>query len=69
MCISPIMVMVDKVIDGKECRVPVTVGCGKCIECLNAYSEEWATRIVDEASLYPLNCFVTLTYDNEHCPP
>ncbi len=68
MCVSPIMVMVDKIIDGKECRVPVTVGCGKCIECLNAYSEEWATRIVDEASLYPLNCFVTLTYDNEHCP-
>lgn len=69
MCVSPITIKVDKVIDGVPCRIPVTVGCGKCLECLNSYSEEWATRIVDEASLYPVNSFITLTYDNQHLPP
>ena len=38
------------------------VPCGRCVECLTSYSSEWAMRIMQEASLYEHNCFVTLTY-------
>lgn len=48
--------------------MPVTVACGKCVECLQKYSEEWSFRIMGEASLYRDNCFITLTYNNEHLP-
>lgn len=47
---------------------PVTVSCGNCIECLRKKSIEWAFRILDECSLYKNNCFITLTYNDEHLP-
>lgn len=40
----------------------LTVPCGKCIECLSSYSNEWANRCMLEASLYKQNCMITLTY-------
>ena len=45
-----------------------TVSCGHCFDCLQAKSREWQLRIMHEASQYSDNCFVTLTYDNEHLP-
>lgn len=42
--------------------------CGQCIGCRLEYSRQWAMRCVHEASLYEDNCFITLTYDNEHLP-
>lgn len=48
--------------------MPVRVNCGKCIGCRLDKSREWALRCVHEASLYDYNCFVTLTYDDEHLP-
>lgn len=47
---------------------PVTVPCGKCIGCRLEQSRQWALRCVHEASLYDENCFITLTYDEAHCP-
>ncbi len=47
---------------------PVTVSCGRCISCRLARSRDWALRCVHEAQLHERNCFVTLTYDNEHLP-
>lgn len=44
------------------------VPCGYCDGCRLEHSRQWAIRLVHEASLYPENCFVTLTYDNEHLP-
>lgn len=44
------------------------VPCGKCIGCRLDYSRGWAIRCMHEASLYENNCFVTLTYDDEHLP-
>lgn len=38
------------------------VPCGQCLECLSARSEEWSVRMVQEASLYKENSFITLTY-------
>lgn len=37
--------------------------CGKCIHCRKKRARELATRCVLHASLYPDNCFLTLTYD------
>lgn len=37
--------------------------CGKCIFCRKKKSHELAIRCVLHASLYPQNCFLTLTYD------
>ena len=40
--------------------------CGKCIECRLEYARTWAVRCVHEAKMYQDNCFVTLTYSDEH---
>lgn len=42
--------------------------CGKCIGCVNDYKNQWAVRILLEASLYEKNCFITLTYRDECLP-
>lgn len=47
---------------------PVDVPCGKCVGCRLERSRQWAMRCMHEASLYEDNCFITLTYDDEHLP-
>ena len=42
--------------------------CGQCIGCRLEYSRQWAIRCMHEASLYEDNCFITLTYDQDHLP-
>lgn len=42
--------------------------CGQCMECRLAYSREWAIRISHEAQMHEANCFLTLTYDDDHLP-
>lgn len=49
---------------GSEMQIP----CGQCIGCRLERSRQWAMRCVHEASLYQDNCFITLTYDDEHLP-
>ncbi|AXH74217.1 MAG: replication initiator protein [Microviridae sp.] len=44
------------------------IKCGQCMECRLAYSREWAIRITHEAAMHDRNCFLTLTYDNDHLP-
>lgn len=46
--------------------VPVQVPCGRCIGCRLDRSLSWALRCVHEASLYDENCFITLTFNDEH---
>lgn len=45
-----------------------TVSCGKCIECCERYSNEWANRIMLEAKYHEKNCALTLTYNDENLP-
>jgi hypothetical protein len=45
------------------------VECGVCIGCRLKKSREWAMRCVHEASLYEDNCFITLTFNDEHLKP
>lgn len=46
----------------------VPVPCGHCIGCHLDRSKEWACRCVLESLEYDSNCFITLTYDEVHCP-
>ena len=42
--------------------------CGQCVGCRLERSRQWAMRCVHEASLWPQNAFITLTYADEHLP-
>lgn len=44
------------------------LSCGQCIGCRLEYSRQWAVRSMHEAQLHADNCFITLTYDNDHLP-
>lgn len=48
----------------QDLRIP----CGQCIGCRLERSRQWAMRCIHEASLYEENCFITLTYSEEHLP-
>lgn len=47
---------------------PVSLPCGQCVGCRLERSRQWAIRCQHEASLYKQNCFLTLTFNNEHLP-
>ncbi len=46
----------------------IKLPCGQCIGCRLERSRQWALRCIHESSLYTDNCFITLTYDDEHLP-
>ena len=50
--------------NGREIQLP----CGRCIGCRSSRSKEWAIRCMHEASQHENNCFITLTYDEDHIP-
>lgn len=47
---------------------PLTLPCGQCVGCRLERSRQWAIRCVHEAQLHEENCFLTLTYDDDHIP-
>lgn len=67
MCLFPKKIPDPRYHDG-EVHEPLLVPCGKCLECLQQRSTEWAYRCMAEAKQYDKNCFVTLTYDEVHKP-
>lgn len=42
--------------------------CGKCVGCRLERSRQWAVRCIHEAKQWDANCFITLTYDDQHLP-
>lgn len=67
MCLYPQKVWVGKKGQPKEL---LSVPCGKCIECCQRYSREWAFRCMDELKAADgVGCVITLTYNNESLPP
>ena len=46
--------------------VELMVPCGRCIGCRLDRSLQWAMRCVHEASMHEDNCFITLTFDDDH---
>lgn len=55
MCLTPIRL-------SPNIHGGVLVPCGKCIECLQQKSMEWAFRCMLESMQYDYNCLITLTY-------
>lgn len=50
--------------DGRHMLLP----CGQCVGCRLERSRQWAIRCMHEASMHEENGFLTLTYNEEHCP-
>lgn len=48
---------------------PIELPCGQCIGCRLRRAQDWQLRVMHEASLWPSNCFVTLTYARGQLPP
>lgn len=44
------------------------VPCGQCIGCRMNRAENWAARMMHEASLHDHNAFITLTYSDDNLP-
>lgn len=56
-----------KPIDGhlyKDIQLP----CSQCIGCRLERSRQWAVRCMHESKLYDDNCFITLTFNDDHLP-
>lgn len=54
---------------GKNSYGELWLPCSQCINCRKTYSESWGVRMMHEASEHPENCFLTLTYSDDHLPP
>lgn len=76
-CFSPLVGMQHKRTGGLCFRHDesngnkMEVACGQCLGCRLDRSRMWAVRIIHECSLHEDdagNCFITLTYDDEHVP-
>jgi len=46
----------------------LSLPCGQCVGCRLERSRQWAMRCLHEAKLHANNCFITLTYSDEHLP-
>lgn len=66
--IQPIIIDQSHALLEKDNPHLIKLPCGQCIECRLQRSRNWALRCVHEASLWELNCFITLTYNNESVP-
>lgn len=49
-------------------RRALVLPCGQCIGCRLERSRQWAVRCLHEQQSHSQNCFVTLTYDEDHVP-
>lgn len=69
MCLFPINAQRQESGRPKLClEGDLRLPCGTCTECLKKRSMEWALRAKHEISLHTQNCFLTLTYDDDHLP-
>lgn len=73
-CYHPIPAYQDTVGGGVTLHPPIAdtnlrLPCGTCIGCRTSHATAWARRAQHEASTWEHNCFLTLTYDDEHLPP
>lgn len=50
-------------------RISFGLPCGRCIGCRLEKARQWGLRCLHEAKMWPVNTFVTLTYNDEFLPP
>lgn len=70
-CTNPIRITRregDRVVVGPDGLTYWTVPCGHCLACRIERSKAWAVRMMLESLSHDDNCFVTLTYDDDHVP-
>lgn len=65
MCLFPHNIWVTKT-DGT--RKYVTVSCGKCIECVKRYQNDWMLRLTEEYKGWACCYFATITYNDANIP-
>ena len=61
----------DRIIFDKKDAKPFSefkIPCGQCVGCRLEKSRQWAVRCYHESQMWDDNCFITLTYDDEHLP-
>ena len=44
----------------------IKLPCGQCIGCRIDRTKQWAIRCIHESKLHNKNCFITLTFNDEH---
>lgn len=44
------------------------IPCGKCSFCIKKRVSQWSFRLMQQDKISISSHFITLTYDNEHCP-
>lgn len=44
------------------------IDCQKCEGCKQRARQDWAIRMIHESKEHDRNCFLTITYDDEHLP-
>lgn len=47
---------------------PLSVPCGKCVECRAQRSQQWSFRLSEEAKCWQHAAFITLTYNDVNLP-
>lgn len=67
--VQPVLIRKEQTtsIDWSDRRY-IKLPCGQCTACRIKRARNWAIRCVHEASMWPLNCFITLTYDPKFVP-
>ena len=48
--------------------IALNLACGQCVGCRLEKSKQWAVRCINEAQMHSQNCFITLTYNDDHLP-
>ena len=64
----PVYNEIDSDLCSPVIRTYIDIPCGKCVGCLLDRSRDWATRCMLEAKDHEHNCFITLTYNDDHLP-
>lgn len=54
--------------DGRGDADQIQIPCGQCRGCRRKRAQGWAIRCVHEARTHKHNCYITLTYNDEHVP-
>lgn len=65
MCLYPRNIWVSK---NNGSRKYVTVTCGKCIECVKRYQNDWMLRLTEEYKDWSAVYFATITYNDDNIP-
>lgn len=69
MCLFPVKAQSQEIGKPKpSLEGDLVLPCGKCTECISKRAIEWALRARHEISCHKENCFITLTYDEDHLP-